>query len=152
MTVPLSQATVYIPFLHKLNCHFPLPKQSLFELLSKTQLVELVCSYGGSIYVNGTYVTFLPSPDCGQPDALEGTIVSAPSTTVGSDASYSCATGYDSLNGDESRICQENGTWTGMAPSCDVENSKYKPLQYNKKLHSLNLNFLKGFLVVSLTY
>ena len=38
-------------------------------------------------------------------------------TTFGSVAVYSCAVGYR-LAGNNTRVCQPNGTWTGVAPSC----------------------------------
>ena len=36
----------------------------------------------------------------------------------GSNASYTCETGY-MLNGDMTRMCQDNGDWSGTAPTCD---------------------------------
>ena len=36
----------------------------------------------------------------------------------GSNASYTCETGY-MLNGDMTRMCQDNGDWSGSAPTCD---------------------------------
>ena len=62
--------------------------------------------------------------DCGEPDAPEGTIVSAVSFTHGSMATYTCATGYDGLVGSETRTCQNNGTWSGEAPVCNIEGWK----------------------------
>jgi len=45
--------------------------------------------------------------------------VSAPDTSIGSAAAYSCNSGY-SITGVATRICQDDGTWSGDAPSCTI--------------------------------
>ena len=49
-------------------------------------------------------------------DPVNGQVNSS-STTVGSEARYECFLGFE-LNATEQRICQENGTWSGVEPSC----------------------------------
>lgn len=39
------------------------------------------------------------------------------STTFGSVVTYSCQAGYV-LEGDETRVCEEDGQWSGDNPSC----------------------------------
>ena len=39
-------------------------------------------------------------------------------TTFMSTAVYTCNTGYN-LTGDMTRTCQANGTWSGIAPTCE---------------------------------
>lgn len=56
--------------------------------------------------------------DCGAPDHTTGTTVVAPTTTYGSEASYSCATGYENLLGTTTRTCESDGSWSGAAPDC----------------------------------
>ena len=40
-------------------------------------------------------------------------------TTVGSVASYTCATGSENMKGPEERVCKGDGTWSEYAPSCE---------------------------------
>ena len=58
--------------------------------------------------------------DCGEPEASKGTIVLSPATVAGSQALYSCDTGYFQLKGDSSRTCLNEGTWSGSSPHCVV--------------------------------
>jgi len=39
-------------------------------------------------------------------------------TTFGSVVRYSCNTGYK-IEGNNTRVCQTNGSWTGKDPSCE---------------------------------
>ena len=38
----------------------------------------------------------------------------------GTTANYTCDSGY-TLNGNGTRVCQTNGTWSGSAPSCECK-------------------------------
>ena len=54
---------------------------------------------------------------CGDlPDIFRGS-VSLSGNSVGSTATYVCVQGYE-LVGDEVRICQNTGEWSGIEPSC----------------------------------
>ena len=44
--------------------------------------------------------------------------ISAPNTTVGSIATYSCDLGFY-LTGDVTRTCQSDGYWSGSMPCCE---------------------------------
>jgi hypothetical protein len=67
-----------------------------------------------------TAVTFVCDPvDCGAPPKLDNGLVSAPSTTYNTVASYSCSQGF-SLSGLDQRTCQANGAWSGAAPTCQA--------------------------------
>ena len=58
--------------------------------------------------------------DCGSPPlhaANRGQSVSAPSTVFNQTATYSCAVGFI-LNGQATRRCLGNGSWSGDAPLC----------------------------------
>ena len=57
--------------------------------------------------------------DCGALASPTDGNVSAPSTTSGSEASYSCNTGYN-MNGAATRTCEAGGTWSGTAPTCVI--------------------------------
>ena len=57
--------------------------------------------------------------DCGVPASPADGNVHSPSTTYGSEASYSCNTGYN-MNGAATRTCQAGGTWNGSVPTCDI--------------------------------
>ena len=59
--------------------------------------------------------------DCGLlPGILNGQI-SFSSVTLNSVVTYSCERGFN-LVGNSQRVCQANGQWSGMEPSCE---SKY---------------------------
>ena len=55
--------------------------------------------------------------DCGKLPAPGNGKVMVYGTTKGSLAEYSCTPGYD-LTGDRERVCQANGQWSGVAPTC----------------------------------
>ena len=57
--------------------------------------------------------------DCGALTNPENGSVSAPTTTYGSTATYTCNTGYN-LSGSATRSCQDDGTWRGDAPTCPI--------------------------------
>jgi CUB/sushi domain-containing protein len=59
--------------------------------------------------------------DCGTLTAPTNGSVSAPKTTYGQVATYSCMTGYGP-SGSATRTCQASGAWDGMAPTCVVAN------------------------------
>lgn len=48
--------------------------------------------------------------------------VNAPSSVLGSTATYSCAGGF-AMSGSASRTCEANGKWSGTAPTCLPANS-----------------------------
>ncbi len=53
-------------------------------------------------------------------DPTNGTVIGN-SVSFGSKVTYTCNNGYI-LSGNNSRMCQDDGQWTGSAPVC---NSKY---------------------------
>ncbi len=55
--------------------------------------------------------------DCGGLSSPTNGSVSAPSTTFGDTATYSCASGY-TRNGSATRTCQASGSWSSSAPVC----------------------------------
>ena len=57
--------------------------------------------------------------DCGPPEEPSNGRVILPSdqTYLNDIANYTCATGYI-LQGNEHRVCQLNGLWSGSVPSC----------------------------------
>lgn len=44
-----------------------------------------------------------------------------PGTGPGDVATYTCAGGYSGLTGSTERVCQNDGTWSDMAPICTVQ-------------------------------
>ena len=59
------------------------------------------------------------SVDCGPPPpAPPNGVLSAPITLYGATASYYCSSGY-ALRGEATLVCQDDGTWSGTAPTCD---------------------------------
>jgi hypothetical protein len=61
--------------------------------------------------------------DCHAPPTIDHGSVSAPITTYGAAADYSCAPTY-ALSGTGRRYCQEDGTWSGTEPSCVLQTAK----------------------------
>ena len=55
--------------------------------------------------------------DCGDPGRPVNGIVNFSNTTKESIANYSCNEGY-TLVGATKRICQSNGSWSDIMPSC----------------------------------
>ena len=55
--------------------------------------------------------------DCGDlTDPLNG-VVNLTNTTFGSQASYTCDTGF-MLSSSQTRICQDDGNWSNSEPEC----------------------------------
>ena len=50
-------------------------------------------------------------------DPPNGVVSLFPGTIFGSEASYSCDTGY-TLNGCPTRMCQASGNWSNSVPEC----------------------------------
>ena len=64
------------------------------------------------------FYAFLTDVDCGTLTyPTNGQVSHTAGTTFGQTATYSCDTGYN-LVGDNTRICQATGVWSGSAPTC----------------------------------
>ena len=58
--------------------------------------------------------------DCGPlPDPPNGQVTLMPDTLEGSTATYTCDDGF-LVAGTDTRICQSNGNWSNIEPTCDV--------------------------------
>jgi CUB/sushi domain-containing protein len=69
---------------------------------------------------DGTWSGASPScvlVDCGALPGPANGSVSAPTTTYGSTATYSCSSGF-TLAGSATRVCQASGAWSNPAPTC----------------------------------
>ena len=64
-----------------------------------------------------------PLVDCHTPPPIDHGSPSAPVTTYGATASYTCSPNYV-LSGASQRTCQADGTWSGAAPTCTVVTAK----------------------------
>ena len=96
-----------------------------------TNMVEFTCRLGfDRIGPNSSYCTatgqWSESPpvcqirDCGNlTDPTHGQVVHISGTIFNQTAYYSCSEGY-TLNGTDSRTCNEFGNWTLASPTCDV--------------------------------
>ena len=65
--------------------------------------------------------------DCGGLKNPENGQVAISGTDFGSNARYRCLSGYI-LVGDDVRMCQENGDWSGEEPVCQCKLSKNRTL------------------------
>lgn len=59
----------------------------------------------------------LAPSSCGSPDKLLNTTIEDTNHNIGSSIKYMCPIGYK-LIGSETRKCEEDGFWSGKAPSC----------------------------------
>ena len=58
------------------------------------------------------------SGDCGHPGEIDnGQVDVSGGTAIGDTANYQCNEHFQ-LKGDNTRTCQEDGTWSGTAPTC----------------------------------
>ena len=71
------------------------------------------------------------------PDPFNGR-VNQRGNNPGDRASYTCNSGYE-LQGDSTRTCQNNGQWSGDAPTCEREGMRNAWLVDCKQLLHLNL-------------
>ena len=56
--------------------------------------------------------------DCGHPGEIDnGQVDVSGGTAIGSIAKYQCNECFE-LKGNNNRTCQEDGTWSGTAPTC----------------------------------
>ena len=85
------------------------------EQLLHAIVSPLFCFSGKSSIVDACILTVV---DCGSLDDPENGRVLLSTTLFGSAATYECDTGFN-LIGDMERTCQENGQWTGGAPTCE---------------------------------
>ena len=88
--------------------------------------IKLETSIDCTLQALGASPSFIPS-DC---RAIEmageipnGTLCYT-GLTPGSTATYSCGKGYELSGGNEQLVCQGNGTWHGMIPTC-VESGEF---------------------------
>ena len=64
------------------------------------------------------WVYFLCYTDCGDlTSPIDGTVSTVNGTTYLQNAIYNCDSGFD-MNGNVSRVCEDGGTWSGIAPTC----------------------------------
>ena len=60
---------------------------------------------------------YFAAVDCGNlPDPTNGRVVLS-GTIFRSTATYQCFSGY-TISGTETRTCQDDGEWSGVAPTC----------------------------------
>jgi len=77
--------------------------------------------------------------DCGGLQPPENGNVTLSDTTIGSQANYSCNTGF-TLTGIATRECLESGEWNNSAPTCERELVQIVHILYNplRNLYRLN--------------
>lgn len=68
-------------------------------------------------YTAYMHLVFLSAVDCGSLDNPVNGDVDVPQTEFPGVATYTCNTGYI-LSGGNTRTCQTNEMWSGVAPTC----------------------------------
>ncbi|KAH3782518.1 hypothetical protein DPMN_160435 [Dreissena polymorpha] len=86
------------------------------------------CEDGGTIYTcvckpGWSGQTCNTPIDCGDPGLIVNGIVTAPETTLGNVATYSCNDGYNATIGNKERICNTDGKWSGQPLVCKYASS-----------------------------
>ena len=85
-----------------------------------SQAKEKNASFLLFFFVSDQYPVLAVIVKCDDLTAPANGEVDQPGNSVGTMASYSCKDGFE-LIGDKTRTCQENGEWSGMAPTCKCE-------------------------------
>ncbi len=74
--------------------------------------------------IKSVHVLTCAARDCGGlADPTNGAVDLTNGTIFTSVAVYSCLTGF-SVNGTTSRVCQSDGSWSDMPPSCEGKDRK----------------------------
>ena len=91
-------------------------------------------------------LVFAPVVDCGDLAVVANGNHNLTGTTFGFAVSYECMDGYR-LVGVAERVCQEDGAWSGEAPSC--QSITPSPTAVGKGLmhHSTNLHWHVSYLL-----
>ena len=73
-------------------------------------------------HTHNTHTHTHTASGCGRLKPPDNGDVQLTGTTIGSSATYSCSEGFN-LEGDNIRVCQESGEWSGVEPVCSSESS-----------------------------
>uniref|UniRef100_A0ABD2WSD8 Sushi, von Willebrand factor type A, EGF and pentraxin domain-containing protein 1 n=1 Tax=Trichogramma kaykai TaxID=54128 RepID=A0ABD2WSD8_9HYME len=74
---------------------------------------------------------------CKEPDKIGMASAQVSTYSVGGVAHYNCPRGYI-MEGNATRICQQNGSWSGSSPSCFAVDCKHPPLIENGRVIVVN--------------
>ena len=84
---------------------------------------------------------------CGSLNQPNGGQVSTDGTSLGSQANYSCSEGYV-LNGNTTRVCQNDGQWSGSEPICEGQGCEYRVYEwYVRKVYAIYLMVLFSIII-----
>ena len=80
--------------------------------------------------------------DCGHPGDIDhGTVDVSGGTMIGDTATYQCDQHFQ-LNGEDTRLCKDDGTWSGTAPTCHGETMDlFNGIPHIDKLTCLKIHF-----------
>ena len=92
--------------------------QAVHQLVKVKQNHPLHIMSPTSSFLNFFILFCLTVADCGFLEDPENGAVMLSGSTVDSTATYECDAGYVLVGGEDTRMCQENGEWSGTAPSC----------------------------------
>ena len=83
--------------------------------------------------------------DCGPLTDPGNGLVMVSTTIFMSTAAYSCNSGY-TLEGDISRTCQFNGSWSGAEPACNRRSLSHSPCYNYSTVYKMYFFHPVGFL------
>ena len=75
-----------------------------------------------TIQINNNIIIII-AVDCGELRSPSNGVVDYEDTVFQSVATYSCNKGFE-ISGEETRICNEDGSWLGSMPSCKRKSLK----------------------------
>ncbi|CAL1536598.1 unnamed protein product [Lymnaea stagnalis] len=118
-----------------IDCKNPPPsKNAIVQMAATTfgQRASYSCGLGHKVSSGDTTLTCdlsgnwtgqvitCTEKDCGVPSSSGNSRLSFTATTYGSQASYTCDSGFEKGEGSELRVCQDDEMWSGQPPTCTL--------------------------------
>ena len=92
----------------------------------------------GHFTVQFNYFFLFPAIKCPTPELPLTATYEVTAMTYMSQVTYSCRPGYVMAGGDKVRTCEENGRWSGTAPTCESEWKETELSEERKNIQPYN--------------